>query len=51
MHRPLPFARFAGPAAIAAAALFSLTPATADDWGTIKGRFKFGGSAPTAAEL
>ena len=27
------------------------TPSFADDWGTIKGRFTFGGSAPAANEL
>ncbi len=35
----------------AALALLAAVPVSADDWGTIKGTFKFGGTAPTAAEL
>ena len=33
------------------AVLLASQAALADDWGTLKGRFKFGGTAPTAAEL
>ena len=38
-------------AAIAMAFLSLVGQAAADEWGTIKGRFLFGGSAPTPAEL
>jgi plastocyanin len=42
-------------ATLGASATFALLLASplaiADDWGTIRGRFKFGGTAPTAAEL
>ncbi|MEN9664900.1 MAG: hypothetical protein RLZZ326_1263 [Planctomycetota bacterium] len=38
-------------ASVTVALLFASPAAIADDWGTIKGRFKFGGTAPTAAEL
>jgi len=33
------------------AMLLASQAAVADDWGTLKGRFKFGGTAPAAAEL
>ena len=45
-----PIARVTGPVALTALLLTS-APAFADDWGTIKGKFKFGGTAPAAAEL
>ncbi len=33
------------------ASLVGFSPVSADDWGTIKGKFKFGGTAPAVAEL
>jgi len=49
--RRLSGARCAGGILLAVAAVVSTGDASAEDWGTIKGRFKFGGTAPTAAEL
>ena len=37
--------------ASATLAMLLASPAFADDWGTLKGRFKFGGAVPTAAAL
>jgi plastocyanin len=37
--------------ASATLAMLLASPALADDWGTLKGRFKFGGAVPTAAAL
>ena len=51
MSRSLRFAPGACGATMVAALLLAPAAASADDWGTIKGRFKFGGTAPTAAEL
>jgi len=51
MSRSLRFAPAARGATMVAALLLAPAAASADDWGTIKGRFKFGGTAPTAAEL
>ena len=44
-------ARCAGSLLLTLAAAWSASDAGAEEWGTIKGRFKFGGTAPTAAEL
>jgi plastocyanin len=51
MSRFLSKPRFPVAATVTTAILLASTSASADDWGTIKGRFKFGGPAPTAAEL
>jgi len=51
MPRPSTRVRSTIGASATLAVLLAAPAAFADDWGSIKGRFKFGGTAPTAAEL